>query len=305
MPSGHHDGLVELFEQTPVETAQLLGRLVGLAPPPGAEVRTLGAVVRTTTATELRAEVVLEIEGGGEKKRLLVVEVQRARDADKPWRWPRYVVVLRDTHRLPVHLVVVATSREVAEWARRPIEALPGAPWRPRVIGPDDLPQPESVPPAERTATGALLAIALQVATIDDLVSVETALAEAWPPADLDDIGGERGYVDKASLLMKPALFRLVEAMMDQTWANDSASILLQRYGALREAGRREGREEGREQGRIETLRSLLLRLAPRHGFAPSPGQVRTIESCDSVDQLTEWVVRLTAGVPLDELVPA
>src|SRR5690606_22106342 len=71
----------------------------------------------------------------------VIVEVQRKVEAEKLRSWPLYFAHLRTQVRSQVVLVVVATSRRVAEWARGPIEDEDGElVFRPRVVGPDEVP---------------------------------------------------------------------------------------------------------------------------------------------------------------------
>jgi hypothetical protein len=243
---------------------------------------------------------------------------------------PYYAMALRDGHRRPVQVVVVATESAVADWARRPIDLFPGLSWRPFVIGPGDLPRIDAVEPDERTAVGALVSIAFHVDSVEELKVVDRAMTAVWPPPDLDVVGGRRGYTEKALVLMKPAMRGLVEAMMAQPQTNDSGDNVLLRWFAAeraagleegrekgreegreegrekgREEGREEGREKGREEGRAVGVRDILLRLARLRGFNLSADQRRKVDACDDPTRLSEWVERLMAGASLDETLAA
>jgi hypothetical protein len=178
MPSSHHDALVELVEQSPQTALQLLKRFLDLPVPDGASVRARVASVRNVPNVELRADVVLEVQGGDGK--WLVVEVQRWVDRDKLFRWPRYVTVLRDDHRCEVRLVVLAMDEAVASWARRPIRIVPGTMFVPLVVGPSDVPRVESLPPGERTVLAALLS-AVHLQTVEEFECHSEAVESHWP----------------------------------------------------------------------------------------------------------------------------
>lgn len=75
---------------------------------------------------ELRADGVIKLTRGGEPALALVVEVQLGIDPDKRLTWPAYLVGARLTHRCDVVLIVLTADRDVAAWARKPIELGPG-----------------------------------------------------------------------------------------------------------------------------------------------------------------------------------
>ena len=72
----------------------------------------------------------------------VVLEIQRQPDPDKRFSWPLYTAALHAKHRglLKTYLLVIATNRSTARWAQQPIATCqPQAPFRPLVVGPDDV----------------------------------------------------------------------------------------------------------------------------------------------------------------------
>lgn len=79
----------------------------------------------------------------------LTLAVQRGIDASKAFTWPAYGWLERARQRCDSHVLVVATRRAIAAWARRIAgESQPG-PVQVIVFGPDELPaSPTSRRPA-------------------------------------------------------------------------------------------------------------------------------------------------------------
>lgn len=92
-------------------------------------------VLRTPDfVAEVRAE-------GEDKPRLiLVVEVQRGTDVDKPFTSPLCLAMLHARHRVPVLLLVWVFDAKTARWARGPHVLGRGLALSPVVVGPADLP---------------------------------------------------------------------------------------------------------------------------------------------------------------------
>ena len=102
------------------------------------------AIISTRVApTERKADLVLlcSASPGGAPERVLVVEAQLSKDADKRRSWWSYLVSAHTRHRCDAMLVVVTPSAKVAAWAALPIElGHPGIALRPIVLGPDAVP---------------------------------------------------------------------------------------------------------------------------------------------------------------------
>ena len=91
--------------------------------------------------TEYRADVVILLLHEAKPVRVIVVEVQLAKDDDKPFTWPAYLTVARDQHRCASDLLVVAPQASVADWCAKPIEVgPPGFVLHPTVLRPNAVP---------------------------------------------------------------------------------------------------------------------------------------------------------------------
>ena len=108
-------------------------------------------------------KVAVEVEVEVQVQDEFMVEVQLQVDRDKRFVWPAYVSAAHHKHRLPVTLLIITPSREVAQAARAPLSFDGHEPTlQPVVIGPDELPvltRPEDA--AKDLDLAALSALAL------------------------------------------------------------------------------------------------------------------------------------------------
>src|SRR5882757_9025237 len=135
MPSYLHELLLLLFRNRSGSAADLL-RELDVQLPEYDEVREESSDLSNLQPAEYRADLVLFLSRASQKVLGVIVEVQLARDEDKPYAWPAYIANLRARHRCPVCLLVITIEEAVARWAQRSIELGPGACCKPWVIGP-------------------------------------------------------------------------------------------------------------------------------------------------------------------------
>ena len=96
----------------------------------------------------------------------VVLEIQRQHDPDKRSSWPLYTAALHAKHGglLKTYLLVIATNRQTAQWAQQPIATCqPHAPFRPLVLGPDDVGRLDSEEAARADLPFAMLSAVLHV----------------------------------------------------------------------------------------------------------------------------------------------
>ena len=117
--SRDHAALLLLFQNRPTLALELLHRAFGLGAEAAEPAQIESVDVTEAMPAELRADFVVRYLGG-KKPLVVVVEVQRKRDATKRFTWPAYVALLRARFRTDVRLLVVAPERAVAQWCRRP-----------------------------------------------------------------------------------------------------------------------------------------------------------------------------------------
>src|SRR5580704_6129924 len=119
MPSPEHEAPIDLLRVRPSLVATLLRDLLGVTVPEYAAVRVGSG--EYTDLPQYRPDLAVSFEERADRVSLAVaIEVQRAIDEDKPFRWPLYAAVLRARFRSPSAVLVIADSEPVARWARRP-----------------------------------------------------------------------------------------------------------------------------------------------------------------------------------------
>jgi hypothetical protein len=302
MPTPQHEALVELVKRAPETALELLSRLAGVDLPVHETVTPLDASIHDLASTELRADLILSVEGRGGAGCVVIVEVQRGVDPDKPWRWPRYMTAVRDDLRRPVRLLVVATNEEVADWARGPLVIGPENALQAVVVGPGDVPRVETLPSAEWTAVATLLSAAMHVRTVEDWRAMRPALEACRPSSGGDDIGGGEVYDELLAALVDSDVRTALEAQMLEGVKDPWLERMKNRFRAEgREEGIEEGIEKGIEKGREEGIRELVVRLARSRGWVVGPEQRAKIERCHDAETLSTWAVRVMAAASLED----
>jgi hypothetical protein len=281
VPSVQHDGIVRVFEEQPVLFVELLRKLGRLPADSLVAVEPLSADLTSLAPAERRADVVFVVKGEAFEW-AGIVEVQRAVDPDKVFQWPAYLVELRARRRCPVVMVVVATTREVAQWASRPVDLGFGEvrPWV--VVGPGDLPVPgreEALALPEL----AVLAATLRRGAPDEADVAQLALeAAAGLPEALGAI-----YTDIIWASLGEQAQQILEARMS-TQPYEFQSDFAKKYIGI-------GREEGREEG----MRRLLRRLLEER-FGPLGDAHAAKLTAGTQPQLERWATRLLSADGID-----
>ena len=137
MPRRLHEALVALLHNLPETVADVLVELGELP----TQARQFNSAQRLSfgEAQTIEARPDLVVLCGSDL--VLLVEVQRRRDAAKKWTWPLYVALALRHFGRPARVVVVTPSLQVARWARAPIRlGGPGDVIMPLVLGPDTVP---------------------------------------------------------------------------------------------------------------------------------------------------------------------
>jgi hypothetical protein len=183
MPSQRHEVLLELFRARTSLAPELLRLVFQLPIPAEAKAEPTEGNLTQLVPTELNADLVLLL--GRRPELVVVVEVQLHRDPDKAFRWPLYSAALRNRHRCPVVVLVVAPKANVARWARRPVDLGPRHHFEPLVLG------PEQVPPIEREEEAARSPELAVLSAIAHALDPERGPKVAWAALqaidDLDD----------------------------------------------------------------------------------------------------------------------
>src|SRR5262249_41579807 len=105
----------------PARAGEILVEVLEIAPPAYTEARLASIDLTEIQPAEYRADLVLLLYDGDEPVRVVVVEVQLAKDPKKRRSWPAYVTVAHATHGCLVDLLVIAPDPAVATWCAEPI----------------------------------------------------------------------------------------------------------------------------------------------------------------------------------------
>lgn len=244
--------------------------LLGMDLPAEAHAVLANAEFTQAVPLERRADAVVTIEQDGAVTHAFVVEVQLAIDPEKAFSWPLYVASLHARVRCPTSLVVLAPDASVATWARRPSATFGAGPFRPVVLGPDEIPRITSVDDATRMPELAVLS-ALVHGDAPGAEPVVEAVVHAL--ARLDEPVAQ-SYLDLV-LSSFPDVARVaLEGLMPLTnyeYKSDFAKECL-------------------AKGRVDAARSLLLAILEERNLGPSERTRALVEATSAPELLERWV---------------
>lgn len=283
MPSQLHEALLYLFHNRPELAPELLRNVLHVELPAYTEARIEAAELSEIQPAQYRADLVVPLYDG--KPVLgIVVEVQLAPDADKPFVWPVYVAGLRARIRCRVCLLVVTADDAVARWAQRPIEIGAGNRFQPLVLGPSGVPEVIDPQAAIADPELAVLSAMAHGQDADPQKSLAIALAAMGASVGLD--------AERSTLYYDLVLASLGEAARKALQSMDPAKYEYQSDFARRylAQGRIEGRAEGKAEGKAEMLRKIL---AVRFGRVSRDIEQRlAAASADEIDSLVERALK-------------
>ncbi len=289
MPSLPHEALLELFRRRPPLAAELLRDALHAPIPAFDRVRIGDSNLTELSPAELRADLVLLLEGSNSESTTgaIVVEAQLGTDTDKRWSWPAYLCGLRARLHCAAALVVVTGDRSVARWAARPIETgHPGFTLTPLVLG------PASVPVVLDSAVAAQspeLAVLSAIVHGEEPEAVGVARAAAVAALSLDD---ERAalYLDVILASVNQTARAVLEALMANR-PYEYQSDFAKRYVAV-----------GKAQGQAEAAARAVLRVLEARGV-DVPGDVRErILACADLALLDAWLERAVTATSASEV---
>ncbi|MBL8614805.1 MAG: hypothetical protein JNM72_04260 [Deltaproteobacteria bacterium] len=284
MPSLLHKAITDLVGDTPALA-------VRLAFPDWAH--DTPAVLRPTELAQssLMADLVLLL-GGPPPTHTLVVEVQLQVDRDKRFVWPAYVSAAHHRHRLPVSLLIITPSREVAQAARAPLSFDGHGPTlQPVVIGPDELPvltRPEDA--AKDLDYAALSALAhmhhpdrglIAAAVLQALRDLPEGTAVSYHQL----MRAVLGPIEEGETMLKPYRLYVPETIALVAEAEQRGRAEGEARGEAR--GRTEGEARGEARGQLEGHRAgLRFGWAARFGAAPMPAAVEEALQAADLDTI-------------------
>ena len=267
--STEHEALVSLFR----DRQELLRELVEpLGYPFAGEATVATSESNLTQAKPLlaRADVVQLHRSGGKVELVTVVEVQLRRKRSKRLRWPLYGTTARVLFRCEAALVVVvAPDPAVAEWARQPIPLGGRSVFHPVVLGPSEIPRPQSPDePLEKLLLG--------VRAHPDRTAAEVALEAANRLPE----GHRAEYTDVLLGLLPEALRKeFLDMVTTRSRLYPMSDFAKEHYG----------------KGQVELL---LRQLTRRFGELP-PETVERVRAAEG-DQLLLWADRVLDAPSLE-----
>jgi hypothetical protein len=240
---------------------------------------------------EYRADMVVYLRRGRSVVGIVVVEVQRSRNAGKRYSWPVYVAGLRAKKKCPVWLLVVASSEAVARWAAKPIELGGGSFLLPWVLGPSKVPVVTDAALARGNLQLALLSLLTHGKGQNVQQAAQVALAARRA---LEGLDGEFAaiYSDFVENALSGPARREFRKMDPATYVfkGPTARRLIAK-------GEKKGLEKGLEKGRIALLTSLLTER-----FGALSRTVRGQLASSSIEQLDAMGKRVLSAKTLDEV---
>jgi hypothetical protein len=211
MPSLAHEILVDLLKSRPSLAAEILVEILGLSLPAYTEARLVSIDLTEIQPAEYRADLVVMLYDGDEPVRVVVVEVQLAKDPGKRRSWPAYVSVAHARHGCLVDLLVIAPDPAVALWCAEPIAlGPPGFVLTPPVLRRDAVPVVTDPAEAARRLELGMLSV-MAHGEGDEGARVAGALLPAIARLDAER---SRFYLDLLLQSVDEATRRALEAMM-------------------------------------------------------------------------------------------
>jgi hypothetical protein len=300
--SSLHQAFVEFFRVEPALVPELLERVLGLELPRHQELRidaaALGEVVPVTSAADLVVELVRD----GKVVLGIVLEVQLARDPDKCWSWPFYLVSLRFRLRRPCWLLVVAPEPAMARWCARPIElGQPGFALTPLVLGPSAVPVVASEEQVRAAPALAVLSAMAHGRGAKGGALAFKVLCGLMGDGQLDD-DHVRVYNDLVMASLDEAARRALEELMNTSGYQYQSEFARKHYALGEAKGKAEGKAEGEAKGKAEGKAEAILAVLQARGIAvPSEAEAR-VRACVDATQLDEWLRRAAVGKAVEEI---
>ena len=274
-----------MVRDKPAFAASLLRDLFNVEVPRFDEARLMEAALNELVPVEYHADAVVLFDVIYDKKKPVfgtIFEVQLERKDRKRYTWPLYAVAARARYECPFVVTAVTPDPAVARWASQPIDLGDGMIFRPRVIGPEGIPQ---VTDGDRALREPQLAVLSVVAhgggDVDVAVSVARAAVNAVLP------------LPEEQRLLYSAL---IERALSEA-ARKALAMEPQIEKFFSDAHRR-SYDRGKAEGRAEALMMILK----RRGIAIIDEQQQQIAACTDLATLDRWLDRALSVTSVDEL---
>jgi hypothetical protein len=305
-PSLNHEGVIALVRDRPAFAASLLRELLNVEVPHFTEARLTEATLHQLVPVEYYADAVVLfvdlIDNTNKPVLGTIFEVQLQPDARKLFTWPLYAVAARARDECPFVVTVVTVDPATARWASQPIELGGGNVFRPRVIGPEGIPQVTDPDLALREPQLAVLSVlAHGGGEVDTAVAIGRAAIHAILP-----LPEEQRLL--YSLLIEQALSEAARKALEmESQIEKFFSEAHRRSYAKGEAegeakGEAKGKAEGKAEGEAKGKAEALLLILRRRGLAMTDDQQHRIVTCTDLATVDRWLDRAFTAASVDEL---
>lgn len=293
--SEEHTALAELLRLHPELAVDLVRRISGAELPAGCTVCSGDPVLRPMTIAADALTQVIRADGAPELG--IWNEIQRSPDERKKLTWPVYEWGGRARDGCDSCVLVIATTRAVAAWARRPIVNRFNSASQ-VVAGPDEVPRISDFAEARANPALAVLSAALHKNGPDGIAVVRAAAAalrglpngRAWPYSSLVFNGLKQGQFPA---IRKDIMQELEseQPWLVPNWREEPLSAGWERF-----------LDTYRQDGLIEARVAILLRQLERRGFAVDEATRARVNECQDIAQLDEWLDRVLVASGIDEV---
>ncbi|TDD82164.1 hypothetical protein E1293_17080 [Actinomadura darangshiensis] len=229
----------------------------------------------------------------------VVAETQTTVDPAKHGSWPLYVASQWAKTRCPCYLVVIASKRRVADWARTPIElGHPDFVLKPLVLG-----------PGKGAGTVPLVTTPRQAAEMPELAILGT-LASVMPPTEssMEITHAALATIDNKNRELGKLYTGMVVSVL-----SDAAKKLLEDYVSAGTADFKfkhdpfieyetRGLAKGEARGLAKGEAEAVLKVLAARGFSVADDVRERVLACEDTDQLDRWLVRAATADSSDEL---
>lgn len=294
MPSLNHEGVIALVRDQPAFSADLLRDLLNVKVPAFSKARLTEAALNELVPIEYYADAVVLFDGGGADEPPVfgaIFEVQLQSDGRKRFTWPLYSVAARARYECPFVVIAVAPDPETAQWASRPIDLGDGMIFRPRVIGPDSIPQLTDRDRALREPRLAVLSV-LAHGGSDDVETAASIGAAAFHA--ISRLPEEQRLL--YSILIERALSEAARKAMEME--PSIQKLFTEAHRRSYDQGKAEGNAEGEAKGEAKALMMILK----RRGLKVTDEQQQQIVACTDLGTLERWLDRALSVTSVDEL---
>jgi hypothetical protein len=288
MPSLWHDSGIDLIRDDPDIVIRLLRR-AGEDLPADARLSLAPANENDRMLSkDLDPDIVL-VEGSVDRPaRVVIVELQRARNAGKLRQWPRYAASKWLRYECPVDLLVICPDETTADWYARPIPtALRGYTHWPIIIRSAQVPAMANAEQATADPVMAVMSVVYH--------GVNWTVLNAFAAGILALRPDEAKKYYEYALAMSPEVVRdALEHLMETNYNEPFSKLGLRYYG--------QGEEKGLEKGLIVGERGTVLMVLKARGLRVSESQRELVNACEDLTMLRGWAETALTAETADEV---